>query len=135
MNNIIFDSVNCYNSATDGGRYLAPHFQVREFASKDGARAVFVHSLIPEICELVRQKNGAFSPNSAYRTVSHNAAVGGAANSWHIFGRAVDIPAIKMSAQEMYNYLCELYPDSMEIGVYSWGCHFGVTPNKSRFRG
>lgn len=135
MNSIIYDFVNCYNAVSDGSRYLAPHFQVREFASKDGTRAVFVHPLIPEVCELVRQKNGAFTPNSTYRTVAHNISVGGVANSLHIFGKAVDIPAIKMTAQEMYNYLCELYPDSMEIGIYSWGCHFGVSPTKSRFRG
>lgn len=135
MNNVIYDLVGCYNTVTDGGRYLAPHFQVREFASKDGARPVFIHPVIPEVCELVRIKNGPFSPNSAYRTVAHNNAVGGAANSLHLFGRAVDIPAIKMTPKELYDYLCELFPNDAEIIIYSWGCHLGITARKSRLQG
>lgn len=33
-----------------------------------------------------------FSPNSAYRCEKHNSKVGGAKTSWHLQGRAADIP-------------------------------------------
>ena len=33
-----------------------------------------------------------FTPNSAYRSISHNKAIGGSPNSQHCYGKAFDIP-------------------------------------------
>lgn len=132
---VFFDRVLVYDRNKDGWKYVAPHFQILEFACNDGSPVVLLHPLLPEVCELVRVKNGPYMPNSAYRTCAYNAKVGGAANSYHVYGMAVDIPAKGMTAQEIYDYLCGLYPDNMEIGIYDWGVHFAVCPTKKRFRG
>lgn len=128
-------TVNVYNMTVDRNRRLSEHFQVYEFACKDGSNAVFVHPALPEFCELARTINGPFSPNSAYRTVTHNSRENGAANSNHIFGRAVDIPAVKATPGQLYELFEKTFPNSMEIGIYSWGVHVGYQISKSRFRG
>lgn len=131
--------VMVFSKAADGDTYLTKNFQVKEFACKDGSDPVFIHPQIPIWCQLVRDEFGyAFTPNSAYRTVSHNAkpSVGGAKRSWHIYGRAVDIPAGKgATPQQLYDFFDDLLGDSGELGIYSWGVHVGVTEKKSRFRG
>ena len=79
-----------FSKSTDGELYVAPNFQVKEFACSDGSDVVVIHPFIPHICQLVRNKfNMPFVPNSAYRTVTHNKAVGGANKSNHTYGRAV----------------------------------------------
>lgn len=42
-----------------------------------------------------------FTPNSAYRSESHNRKVGGAKNSQHRLGRAFDIPITKNMTREV----------------------------------
>lgn len=131
--------VMVFSKAADGDTYLTPNFQVNEFACQDGSDPVFIHPQIPIYCQLVRDKFGyPFTPNSAYRTVSHNAspAVGGAARSFHVYGLAVDIPALNgTTPQQLYDFFEELLGDSGELGIYSWGVHVAVTNKKNRFRG
>lgn len=131
------NAVNVYSLSKDGDVKLAPNFKVKEFACKDGSDPVFIHPKLPEWCQAVRDRFGyAFSPNSAYRTVSHNAKpeVGGATLSNHVYGRAVDIPAEGTTTpQILYNFFEELLGDTGELGIYSWGVHVGVSATKKRF--
>lgn len=131
--------VYVFSRSRDGSRYLAPNFQVREFACQDGSDPVFIHPLLPVICQAVRNYfDYPFSPGSAYRTVSHNAseAVGGAAGSNHIYGLAVDIPVSgKVTARQVYDFLDRLLGNWGELGLYSWGVHVGMSNTKKRFRG
>lgn len=132
-------AVLAFSKAADGERYLTKNFQVKEFACKDGSDPVFIHPQIPIYCQMVRDKFGyPFTPNSAYRTVSHNASkdVGGAARSCHIYGRAVDIPALNgTTPQQLYDFFDDLLGESGELGIYSWGVHVAVCQTKNRFRG
>lgn len=132
-------TVFVFSRAKDGSRRLASNFQVREFACQDGSDPVFIHPLLPLICQAVRNYFGyPFSPSSAYRTVAHNASesVGGAAGSNHIYGRAVDIPVSgDVTPQEVYDFLDRLLGNWGELGLYSWGVHVGVSDTKKRFRG
>ena len=124
-----------FSKSTDGELYVAPNFQVKEFACSDGSDVVVIHPFIPHICQLVRNKfNMPFVPNSAYRTVTHNKAVGGANKSNHIYGRAVDIPAKRgVTPKQLYDYVDTLFGNWGEIGIYSWGIHVGVQDKKERF--
>ena len=128
-----------YSKAADGDVQLTPNFKVYEFACQDGSDPVFIHPKVPEWCQAARDRFGySFSPNSAYRTVSHNAkpSVGGAARSNHIYGLAVDIPAKgDTTPQMLYDFFDELLGDSGELGIYSWGVHVGVSATKKRFKG
>lgn len=132
-------AVLAFSKAKDGDLHLTENFQVKEFACKDGSDPVFIHPQIPIWCQMVRDKFGyPFSPNSAYRTVSHNAKpeVSGAARSYHIYGRAVDIPAGKgATPQQLYDFFDSLLGESGELGIYSWGVHVAVSEKKNRFRG
>jgi hypothetical protein len=129
--------VRVYSLAEDGEKYLTPHFQVKEFACKDGSDPVFIHDTIPAWCETARVINGPFEPNSTYRTVSHNAKkdVGGEERSYHLYGLAVDIPAKDATPQQLYDFFEDLLGDSCELGIYSWGVHVAVCSHKKRFVG
>lgn len=128
-------TIFAFRKSVDGATNLTDNFKVREFACKDGSDVVFINCMIPVICQAVRNWFGvAFTPNSAYRTESHNKAVGGSANSYHLTGRAVDIPTPKgHTVEELHSFLDKLLGDSCEIGLYSWGCHVAITDTKKRF--
>lgn len=128
-------TIFAFKKSVDGATNLTDNFKVREFACKDGSDVVFINCMIPVICQAVRNWFGvAFTPNSAYRTESHNKAVGGSANSYHLTGRAVDIPTPKgHTVEELHTFLDKLLGDSCEIGLYSWGCHVAITDTKKRF--
>lgn len=124
-----------FSKAKDGSVNLTNNFKVNEFACSDGTDTIIIHPFIPFICQIVRNHfNMPFTPNSAYRTVAHNKSIGGANNSNHIYGRAVDIPAIKgITPKQLYDYVDSLLGDWGELGIYNWGIHFGVQNNKKRF--
>ena len=71
---------------------------------------------------------------SGVRCPEHNAAVGGVANSNHLYGNAADLHS-KKSPQEMARVAEEVMGDTGEIGIYSWGIHVGVNCKYSRFYG
>lgn len=128
-------TIFAFRKSVDGATNLTDNFKVREFACKDGSDVVFINCMIPVICQAVRNWFGvAFTPNSAYRTESHNKAVGGSTNSYHLTGRAVDIPTPKgHTVEELHSFLDKLLGNSCEIGLYSWGCHVAITDTKKRF--
>lgn len=135
MSSVLSDMCAVYSKSTDGKMHLTKNFVVNEFASKDGTDPVVIHVLIPVICQVVRNWFGyPFAPNSAYRSLTHNKNEGGAANSFHVYGKAVDIPVKNgMSPKELYDFLDKLCGDSCEIGLYRWGVHVGVSDTKKRF--
>merc|ERR1712157_418735 len=65
---------------------LSPHFQIKEFASKDGAKYMRLSQTLIQCLELMRGVTGALTINSGYRTVSHNKNENGRANSYHLSG-------------------------------------------------
>lgn len=77
-------------SVMENGK-ASPHFTFREFASKGNGWIKVNRHLIRGL-ELIRNKYGPFSPISGYRDPLHNAKVGGARNSQHLYGNAADIP-------------------------------------------
>lgn len=136
MSNVSYvEQAMVFSNSADGEMYIAPNFQVKEFACNDGSDVVIIHPYIPHICQIVRNKfDMPFKPNSAYRTITHNKAEGGATNSNHIYGRAVDIPAKNgVTPKQLYDYVNILFGDWGELGIYSWGIHVGIQDNKERF--
>lgn len=129
------NTIFAFKKSEDGATNLTDNFKVREFACKDGSDVVFINCMLPLICQAVRNWFGvAFTPNSAYRTATHNKAQGGVPHSYHVSGRAVDIPAPKgYTVDDLYSFLDKLCGNSCEIGRYSWGCHVAITDGKKRF--
>lgn len=131
----ITNSFKVYSKRTDGSSKVAPNFTVKEFACQDGSDVILLNDLLPLVCQAVRNWfNYPFTPNSAYRTITHNKAVSGAANSNHIYGLAVDIPACagKATPEELFQFLDRLCGNSCELILYSWGVHIAVTASKKR---
>lgn len=69
-----------------------PNFTPKEIACK-GTGLILIDKNAMDKLQAFREALGIpFSPNSAYRSESHNNAVGGAPKSQHRKGRAFDIP-------------------------------------------
>lgn len=65
------------------------------------------------------------SGGSGIRCVKHNAAVGGVANSEHLYGRAADLHS-SASPERMKEVAEEVMGKTGGIGLYSWGIHVDV---------
>ena len=74
------------------------------------------------------------SGGSGVRCPQHNAAVGGVANSNHLYGKAADLHSEK-SPEEMYRVADEILGNTGELGLYRWGIHVAVNCTYSRFKG
>ena len=129
------DTCLSYSKSACGHMNITPNFKVREFACKDGSDPVHVNILIPLITQVVRNWFGyPFEPNSAYRTITHNQNEDGANNSFHIYAKAVDIPAKgDVTPKMLYDFVDRLCGDCCEVGIYSWGIHVGICNTKKRF--
>lgn len=83
--------VQTYSKKKDGDTKLTANFKVREFACQDGSDSILIDVDGVRKLQAVRDLFGKpISINSAYRNKKHNAAVGGASNSQHLYGKAFD---------------------------------------------
>jgi peptidoglycan hydrolase-like protein with peptidoglycan-binding domain len=127
-------TVMVFSLAADGDKFVSPHFRVREFACNDGSDVVLIHPILLVWAEALRTINGAFKPNSAYRTVSYNASIPDASpKSKHCQGIAMDVPAVNATPEELYDLALTLVGDSGGLGIYPWGIHIDCRPIKSRW--
>ena len=129
-------SVMVFSLAEDGDKLLSPHFRVREFACNDGSDVVLIHPILPVWAEALRTINGAFKPNSAYRTVSYNASIPDASpKSTHCWGISMDVPAVNATPEELYDLALTLVGDTGGLGLYDWGIHIDCRSIKARWNG
>ena len=129
-------TVKAYSRAKDGLTKLSDHFTVREFACSDGSDAVFVSPELVTVLEKIRVHFGKpVHINSAYRTPAKNKAVGGAAQSQHMYGLAADIHIDGLTPKEIAAYAEKLLPGTGGIGIYKSFCHVDVRKVKSRWNG
>lgn len=84
-----------YSKKLDGAKNLTPNFKVREFACNDGSDYLKIDLELLALLQLIRDivKNP-LNINSGYRTAKYNKKVGGASNSYHLYGRAFDVSGI-----------------------------------------
>jgi zinc D-Ala-D-Ala carboxypeptidase len=117
----------------EGSGNSTRHFNFSEFHSKDGSgfsggrvNASTVTENVRRLMwklEGLRRKagNNPVTINSGFRSISHNAAVGGASNSQHTYGIAADIVVRNRSVSQVM----EIAKTSGFSGIirYSWGTH------------
>lgn len=77
------------------------HFKISEFDSPDlpGSGARMKSGTLAKLDEARERAGLPFRINSGFRTLAHNRAVGGASNSAHLTGHAVDIAFNGTAAQ------------------------------------
>ena len=94
-------------------KQLTKHFNTREFDCKDGTpvpRRDYngLEALCRQYLEPMRKKYGRCTIHSGYRTIRHNAAVGGASQSYHCYSRgdgndqAADVSFAKGNATDWH---------------------------------
>ena len=107
---------------------LTENFKLSEFDCKC-CNTVKLDSVLVEMLQKLRSRYGkGLTVISGYRCLKHNKAVGGAKDSYHMHGNAVDIkPSSKYSIEDLQK-LCKLaheigfrrigiYPDDMMVHV------------------
>ena len=109
---------------------LSANFRVEEFKCKDGSDIILVADELPERLQALRDALGLpVNINSAYRTLAHNAKVGGQRCSPHLAGQAADIvcpgvtPAEVAKAAESVGF--------RGIGLYDTFVHVDVASRRS----
>ena len=97
--------LEAWSRTRDGTRKLSANFTVAEFACKDGSDPVFVDSSLAALLQKIRDHFGRpVVITSGYRTAAHNKAVGGAAYSQHLYGRAADIRVQGIPVEQLAAY-------------------------------
>ena len=72
--------------------------------------------------------------NSGIRCAAHNAAVGGADDSRHMYGDATDIRCNNKTPEQLYEIADEIFCDG-GVGLYDWGIHVDDRGHRARWVG
>jgi uncharacterized protein YcbK (DUF882 family) len=120
---------------------LSAHFRLSEFRCADGtpapAHAVDeLELLCRRFLEPLRAAHGVVTVLSGYRTPRHNAAVGGAPRSFHVYlrnrrGVAADVRCARGAAADWYRTLQALNPGG--LGSYSTHVHVDTRAGHARW--
>ena len=128
--------IHSYSKEKNGNEKLSENFKVKEFASTDGSDPIFIAPELVEVLQKIRTHfKKSVTINSAFRTASRNAAVGGAKYSQHLYGTAADIVVSGIAPNEVAAYAEKLMPNTGGIGIYSNFTHIDVRRTKSRWNG
>lgn len=96
---------------------ISKHFTRSEVACKCGCGFDTFDAETAKIADEAREFVGKpITPSSVCRCESHNKNEGGARNSYHLKGRAIDLPCNNPKA--LYDYLCNKYPNNYGFGLY-----------------
>jgi len=88
---------------------LTDNFNLQEFASPD-TDEVKIDSRLVNVCQELRDKIGALTVTSGYRTILHNKKIGGASNSYHLKGLALDIQPRRL----------DMLPELFSLATENW---------------
>ena len=108
------------------------YFNYEEFDSPDiqGSGQLMDEKILSMLDEVREMYGKPISINSGYRTVRHNANVGGKANSSHLKGLAVDIAC--STSRDRYSLLEALKSVGFNrIGIANSFIHVDIDSNKS----
>lgn len=118
-------------------KQLSEHFTRAEF-SCNHCNTLPTDKLPPkQLLEFLEKIRANFdSPviiNSGYRCPTHNANVGGAKNSQHLYGRAADIVVKGQPPVKVWQYANTLIGDSGGVGKYNTFTHIDTRGTRARW--
>ncbi len=123
-----------YSVKKDGKTYVSKNFSVSEFSCKDGSDVVYIDSKLIEILQKIRDHfKSPVTINSAYRTPSYNAKVGGVANSHHTKGTAADIVVKGVLPKEVAFFAESIMKNFGGIGLYNNFVHIDTRNLRARW--
>ena len=121
---------------------ITDNFSLNEFNSKDGAEmpSDVLKNVIELAGDLQKIRDVANCPihiNSAYRSPSHNKAIGGVSDSKHILGIAADLTSRNHTPSELYDIiesmiLCGEIAEG-GLGLYNSFVHYDRRGIKARW--
>ena len=113
---------------------IAKNFMLRELECKDGSHQVAVKAELIEKLQRLRDLIGQpVIVTSGYRNPSHNAAVGGAAQSRHLTGEAADIRVPELHPDEVAQIATDVGFNG--VGIYSSFTHVDIRTQPTRWNG
>lgn len=129
--------------APGAGIYGSRYFQRSEFrctCGKCGGFPAEPTKALAAGCDRLRSAAGEAllivdAGGSGVRCAEHNKAVGGAANSNHLYGKAADLHPTRMTPKQLYDLADKQLGKTGELGLYNWGIHFAPEGKYSRFVG
>lgn len=97
------NGISQYLLSQSGDKVISKNFRLKEFRCKDGSDRVLIdEKFVKEKLQSIRDYfNAPITINSAYRTESYNAKIGGAKASFHCKGQAFDIVVQGHTPQEV----------------------------------
>ena len=121
---------------------LTKNFNLSEFDCKDGTE--MPSELLANVLELaenlqvLRDFVGVpIKINSSYRSLSHNAKIGGSKSSQHLFAKAADIVIESKSPEQVANIIKALISDGKMkqggISAYNTFTHYDIRGHKARW--
>ena len=121
---------------------ITDNFNTSEFECNDGSK--MPDKVLVNIKELAKYlqviRNIVCVPitiNSAYRSILHNKAVGGAKNSYHVKGMAADITIEGLTPKKVHTLLLDLIKEGKisegGLGLYNSFVHYDFRGTKARW--
>ena len=121
---------------------LTKNFNLSEFDCKDGSE--MPSELLTNVLELaenlqvLRDFVGVpIKINSSYRSLSHNAKIGGSKSSQHLFAKAADIVIESKSPEQVANIIKALILEGKMkqggISAYNTFTHYDIRGHKARW--
>jgi len=108
---------------------MTNNFKREEFACRCGCGLNMISPTVVLICQMIRDTyQQPVVVTSGCRCNEHNTKIGGAGNSQHTpkgdgYTHAVDIKVKNIDPKEVYDYLDEVFPNSLGLGLYSSWIH------------
>lgn len=121
---------------------ITKNFRLSEFDCKDGSE--LPSQLLPNVVELAENLQALrdfvglpIKINSSYRSLEHNAKIGGSQNSQHLFAKAADIVIESKSPEQVANIIKHLIDEGKMkqggIGIYETFTHYDIRGHKARW--
>ena len=121
---------------------LTPHFNKKEFASKDGAgmpEPVWqnIKILAAQLEVLRSHLNKPITVTSGFRSETHNNRIGGSKTSQHLLGKASDLQVKGLKPKTIYKAIEKLIEQGKMLqgglGLYDTFVHYDIRGKEARW--